>query len=80
MRKLRTYLTGQGATLGEGKGKGVAGLGGDGDLEPLVPFGEGPDVVKNAAAKVAEIMRQKGLRDLADERLHSAAYDWFQHH
>jgi hypothetical protein len=37
-------------------------------------------VVKNAAAKVAEIMRQKGLRDLADERLHSAAYDWFQHH
>ena len=80
VRKLRTYLTGQGATLGEGKGKGVAGLGGDGDLEPLVPFGEGPDVVKNAAAKVAEIMRQKGLRDLADERLHSAAYDWFQHH
>ena len=80
VRKLRTYLTGQGATLGEGKGKGVAGLGGDGDLEPLVPFGEGPDVVKSAAAKVAEIMRQKGLRDLADERLHSAAYDWFQHH
>jgi hypothetical protein len=80
VRKLRTYLTGQGATLGEGKGKGVAGLGGDGDLEPLVPFGEGPDVVKNAAAKVAEIMMQKGLRDLADERLHSAAYDWFQHH
>ena len=80
VRKLRTYLTGQGATLGEGKGKGVAGLGGDGDLEPLVPFGEGPDAVKSAAAKVAEIMRQKGLRDLADERLHSAAYDWFQHH
>jgi hypothetical protein len=80
VRKLRTYLTGQGATLGEGKGKGVAGLGGDGDLEPLVPYGEGPDVVKSAAAKVAEIMRQKGLRDLADERLHSAAYDWFQHH
>ena len=80
VRKLRTYLTGQGATLGEGKGKGVAGLGGDGDLEPLVPFGEGPDVVKSAAAKVAEIMMQKGLRDLADERLHSAAYDWFQHH
>mgnify|MGYP001218035478 CR=1 FL=1 len=25
-------------------------------------------------------LKQKGLRDLADERLHAAAYEWFQSH
>jgi ATP/maltotriose-dependent transcriptional regulator MalT len=36
--------------------------------------------MKAAEAKVAEILRQKGLRDIADERLHSAAYEWFDKH
>ncbi|ACO69174.1 predicted protein [Micromonas commoda] len=80
VRKLRAYLTGQGATAMMGKNRKVARMGELEDLKPLVPFGDGPDVVKNAEARVAEIMKQKGLRDLADERLHAAAYEWFQSH
>ena len=80
VRKLRAYLTGQGATAMMGKSGKVARMGELEDLEPLVPYGDGPDVVKNAEARVAEIMKQKGLRDLADERLHAAAYEWFQSH
>ena len=96
VRKLRKYLTGQGANAAaavgafekaNGKANGhkngapkVAKVGIGRELEPLVPFGEGPDVMKAAEAKVAEILRQKGLRDIADERLHSAAYDWFDKH
>ena len=80
VRKLRAYLTGQGATAMMGKNRKVARMGELKDLEPLVPYGDGPDVVKNAEARVAEIMKQKGLRDLADERLHAAAYEWFQSH
>ena len=92
VRKLRKYLTGAGAerrrrwvrsrrrTGRRTVTNKVAKVGIGRELEPLVPFGEGPDVMKAAEAKVAEILRQKGLRDIADERLHSAAYDWFQHH
>jgi len=80
VRKLRAYLTGQGATAMMGKSGKVARMGELEDLKPLVPYGDGPDVVKNAEARVAEIMKQKGLRDLADERLHAAAYEWFQSH
>ena len=80
VRKLRAYLTGQGATAMMGKNGKVARMGELEDLKPLVPYGDGPDVVKNAEARVAEIMKQKGLRDLADERLHAAAYEWFQSH
>jgi hypothetical protein len=93
VRKLRKYLTGQGANAAaavgafekaNGKANGhnnkVAKVGIGRELEPLVPFGEGPDVMKAAEAKVAEILRQKGLRDIADERLHSAAYEWFDKH
>ena len=96
VRKLRKYLTGAGAGAtaavgvpkkgpraaahAGGRDEKVAKMGALEDLRPLVPFGEGPEVMKAAQAKVAEIMRQKGLRDIADERLHGAAYDWFQTH
>ena len=53
VRKLRAYLTGQGATAMMGKNRKVARMGELEDLEPLVPYGDGPDVVKNAEARVA---------------------------